>query len=57
MKYNKHGRPYLVSAGIEEGIRYIFTMLPLMAKVASEAKFIQCDITYDDIQCLWNAWL
>ena len=50
MKYKKHGRPYLVSAGIEEGIRYIFTMLPLMAKVASEAEFIQCDIMYDDIQ-------
>ena len=32
---------------MEEGIRYIFTMSPLMA---SEAEFIQCDITYDDLQ-------
>lgn len=23
-KYQKQGRPYLVSAGIEEGIRYVF---------------------------------
>ena len=48
-KYQKQGRPYLVSAGIEEGIRYIFTMSPLMAKIASEAEFIQCDITYDEL--------
>ena len=49
MKYKKHGRPYLISAGIEGGITYIFTMSPLMAKVASEAKFTQCDITYDEL--------
>ena len=48
-KYQKQGRPYLVSAGIEEGIRYVFTMSPLIARVASEAEFIQCDITYDDL--------
>ena len=37
-KYKKQGRPYLVSAGIEDGIRYIFTMSPFMAKIASEAE-------------------
>ena len=44
-KYKQYGRPYLVASGFEEGIKYIFTMSPTMAKVASEADFIQCDIT------------
>ena len=44
----KYGRPYLVSSGIEEGIKYIFTMSPTMTKVACDADFIQADITYDD---------
>ena len=47
-KYKQYGRPYLVASGFEEGIKYVFAMLPIMAKVASEADFIQCDITYDD---------
>ena len=47
-EYRKHGRPYLIASGMEEGIKYIFTMSPMMAKVASEADFLQCDITYDD---------
>ena len=46
--YEKYGQPYLVSAGIEEGIKYIFTMTPLMMKVANSAEFMQCDITYDE---------
>ena len=46
--YEKYGRPYLVSADIEEGIKYIFTMTPLMMKVANSAEFMQCDITYDE---------
>ena len=46
--YKTYGRPYLVSAGIEDGINYIFTMTPLMIKVANSAEFMQCDITYDE---------
>ena len=46
-KYKRHGRPYLVAFGLEDGIKFIFTMSPIMTKVASEADFIQCDITYD----------
>ena len=46
--YKKYGRPYLVSAGIEDGVNYIFTMTPLMIKVANRAEFMQCDITYDE---------
>ena len=42
------GRPYLVACGIEDGIKFIFTMSPVMDKIASEADFIQCHITYDD---------
>ena len=33
---------------MEEGIKYIFTMPPAMVKVASEAVFLHCDITYND---------
>ena len=47
VKYKRTGRPYLVASGLENGIKFIFTMSPIMAKVASEADFIQCDITYD----------
>ena len=47
-EYKRNGRPYLVACGIEDGIKFIFTMSPVMAKIASEADFIQCDITYDD---------
>ena len=47
-KYQRHGRPYLVSSGIEDGIKFIFTMSPYMSKIASEADFIQTDITYDE---------
>ena len=47
-KFGNFGRPYLVSTGIEDGIPFIFTMLPYMSKIASEADFLQCDITYDD---------
>ena len=36
-KYKQYGRPYLVASGFEEGIKYVFTMSPIMAKVASEA--------------------
>lgn len=46
--YKKYGRPYLTSAGIEDGIKYIFTMTPLMIKVADSAEFMQCDIMYDE---------
>ena len=45
--YKTYGRPYLVSAGTEHGINYIFTLTPLMIKVANSAEFMQCDITYD----------
>ena len=46
--YRRYGRPYLVSSGIEDGIKFIFTMSPFMSKIASEADFIQTDITYDE---------
>ena len=47
-RYTKYGRPYLVSCGYSDGIKYIFTMSPIMVNVLGEADFIQCDITYDD---------
>ena len=56
--YKMYGQPYLVSAGFEDGINYIFTMSPLMIQIASGADFMQCDITYDetrDYPYLFNA--
>ena len=47
-KYTDYGRPYLVSCGYEEGVKFIFTMSPLMVEVLSSADFIQCDVTYDE---------
>ena len=34
-RFRKYGRPYLVASGIENGIKFIFTMSPYMSKVAS----------------------
>ena len=44
----KLSRPYLVSAGIENGIQFIFTINPLMSEILSKAEFIEADITYNE---------
>ena len=44
----KLSRPYLISAGIENGIQFIFTMNPLMSEVLSKAEFIEADITFNE---------
>ena len=41
-------RPYLVSAGIEGGIKYIFIMNSFQCKVLSTEEFIECDLTYNE---------
>ena len=41
-------RPYLVSAGIENGIRYILTMNPLMSSLLARAEFVEADITSNE---------
>ena len=48
--HRQHGwlAMYFIASGIDEGIKFIFTMSPLMAKVASEADFSQCNIMYDE---------
>ena len=43
----KLSRPYLVSAGLDDGIKYIFTMSPYMSQLLSTSEFIQTDITYN----------
>ena len=51
-------RPYLVSAGVDDGINYIHTMNPYMEKLLSASEFIQTDITYNvtiDFPYLFNA--
>lgn len=51
-------RPYLVSAGVDDGINYMHTMNPYMAKLLSVSEFIQTDITYNvtvDFPYLFNA--
>lgn len=47
-KYRRLGRPYLRSAGIEDGIKYVLVMTPLMAQILSSAPFIQADITFNE---------
>ena len=47
-QYREQGRPYLVSAGVESGIKYAFAMSPLMSKMLSTAEFLQSDITYNE---------
>ena len=46
-QYNKYGRPYLVSAGVENDIKYACAMSPLMSQVLAGAEFLQTDITYN----------
>ena len=47
-QYKEQGRPYLVSAGVESGIKYALVMSPLMCKILSTAEFLQTDITYNE---------
>ena len=47
-QYKKLGRPYLRSVGIEDGVRYIVTMSPLMCDVLTTADFIESDVTYNE---------
>ncbi len=47
-RLRKISRPYLASAGIEDGIQYIHTMNPLMSKVLSHADFVEADITFNE---------
>ena len=47
-RYREQGRPYLVSAGVENGIKYAFAMSPLMSEMLSTAEFLQTDITYNE---------
>ena len=45
---NKVCHPYLISAGIEEGVKYIFTMNPLMYQLLSTSDFVEADITFNE---------
>ena len=38
----------LISAGIDNGIQYIFTLNALVSEVLSEAEFIEADITFNE---------
>ena len=40
-------RPYLVAAGIENGIQFIFCMSPFMSSLLAESEFVEADITYE----------
>ena len=42
-KYTRYGRPYLVSSGYEDGMKFIFTMPPIMIDILCAADFMQCD--------------
>ena len=58
MWFNKPSRPYIVSAGLEDGVKYIFTMNPYMSELLSTSEFIETDITYNvstEFTYLYNA--
>ena len=50
LQLQKLCRPYLISAGIENGIRYTFNMNPLTCKVLAQSAFVEGDITYNETQ-------
>ena len=41
-------RPYLVAAGIENGIKFIFCMSPFMSSLLAESEFVEADVTYNE---------
>ena len=47
-KIKKIFRPYLVSAGLENGIRYVFCANPLMNEMLAQSEFVEADITYTE---------
>ena len=47
-RLNKFMRPYMVSAGIEKGVKFIFCMSPFMYSLLAESEFIEADITYNE---------
>ena len=56
-KYRKIGRPYLRSAGMDEQVNYIVVMSPLMAKILTDAPFLEADVTFDETReypCMFN---
>ena len=47
-KYRRLGRPYIRSAGMEEGMKYVLVMSPLMSITLASSQFIETDITYNE---------
>ncbi len=47
-KIKNLSRPYLVSAGIESGIRFVHTMNPLMSSILEKSEFVEADITFNE---------
>ena len=47
-KYRRLGRPYIRSAGIEEEMKYLLVMSPLMSTALASSPFIETDITYNE---------
>ena len=47
-KISKVCRPYLISAGLENGIKFIFCANPLMTDLLSKSDFVEADIMYNE---------
>lgn len=47
-EFSKLGRPYLRAVGIEDGVKYILTMSPLMCDILCSADFLEADVTYNE---------
>ena len=41
-------RPYLVSARIDDGIKFIFCMSPFMCTLLAESELVEADVTYNE---------
>ena len=45
---SKLGRPYLRAVGIEDGVKYILTMSPLICDIPCSADFLEADVSYNE---------
>ena len=47
-KIKSQARPYLVAAGIESGIKFVFCMNPHMCSLLAKSEFVEADITFNE---------
>ena len=43
---SKFGRPYFIAVGIEDGVKYILTISPLICDILCSADFLEADVRH-----------